>query len=152
MDPAQAAPVSYPVYQTAETMGSGETMGTVIEDRDEPGDTGCPGAGLHVHQSAVAGDLDVYDEDTLVGTVCSCTEGPKWHWHDYQGHDDEPEDEEPCCEDADEPGSHYHCARCRGRSSMMGHYSRHYAKGQLVGELHFCCPGDCELAAKETDR
>jgi hypothetical protein len=30
-------------------------------------------------------------------------------------------DDEPCCEDADELSSHYHCARCHARVSMMGH-------------------------------
>lgn len=30
-------------------------------------------------------------------------------------------DEAPCCEDADELSSHYHCAVCGERCSMMGH-------------------------------
>jgi len=31
------------------------------------------------------------------------------------------DEEEPCCEDADELSSHYHCPRCKARVSMMGH-------------------------------
>ena len=31
------------------------------------------------------------------------------------------EDEEPCCDDADELSSHYHCPTCGKRVSMMGH-------------------------------
>jgi len=34
---------------------------------------------------------------------------------------DDDDDEEPCCEDADELSSHYHCAKCGERCSMMGH-------------------------------
>ncbi len=35
--------------------------------------------------------------------------------------EDEECDEEPCCEDADELSSHYHCGRCGARVGMMGH-------------------------------
>jgi hypothetical protein len=51
---------------------------------DETDDDTCPEQGLHVHRSEVSGDLSVYDGDTLIGDVCSCDEGPRWHWHDYQ--------------------------------------------------------------------
>lgn len=36
------------------------------------------------------------------------------------GDDDEPH----CCEDWDELSSHYHCARCHDRCSMMGHLNQ----------------------------
>lgn len=56
------------------------------------------------------------------------------------------EDDE-CCEDWDELSSHYHCARCRQRTSMMGHYTEWHKKEKVRG--HICCPGDCELLVDE---
>lgn len=42
-------------------------------------------------------------------------------------------------------GSHYHCGRCNGLCSMMGHWTT-YCKHRLPdADAHFCCPGDCEL-------
>lgn len=31
-------------------------------------------------------------------------------------------DEDQCCDDWDELSSHYHCAQCGERCSMMGHW------------------------------
>lgn len=44
----------------------------------------------------------------------------------------------------------YTCARCNGRSSMMGHWSalcrnRTGSLAERMTKHHFCCPGDCEL-------
>jgi len=33
------------------------------------------------------------------------------------------DDDEECCDDWDELSSHYHCAVCHERTSMMGHYN-----------------------------
>lgn len=38
--------------------------------------------------------------------------------------DQSPDGDEHCCEDADELSSHYHCARCHERTSMMGHLNQ----------------------------
>ena len=40
---------------------------------------------------------------------------------DQDVEDETENDDEPCCDDADELSSHYHCARCHARVSMMGH-------------------------------
>ena len=63
---------------------------------------------------------------------------------------------EVCCRDY-YGGSHYHCARCFGVSSMLGHTTnlhppkdgsrRSIAEWDRV-ESHFCCPGDCELGTR----
>lgn len=51
---------------------------------------------------------------------------------------------EPCC-DEDLGGSHYHCGRCGGVSSMMGHSQGvHWNPTEKVPQ-HFCCPNDCQL-------
>jgi hypothetical protein len=59
------------------------------------------------------------------------------------------ETEEHCCEDWDEMSSHYHCARCGGRCSMMGHLIKHYEQGAAVTDYHMCCPDNCELERSE---
>lgn len=51
--------------------------------------------------------------------------------------------EPPCCADAGELSSHYHCGRCHGRTGMMGHYTERHGQEKVEG--HVCCPGDCEL-------
>jgi hypothetical protein len=42
-------------------------------------------------------------------------------------------------------GSHYHCARCGGESSMYGHYTSFHWATKEKTEGHHCCPGDCAL-------
>lgn len=53
---------------------------------------------------------------------------------------------EPCC-DKDLGGSHYHCGRCNGVSSMMGHYRAvHWFENKTTKvPPHTCCPNDCQL-------
>lgn len=57
------------------------------------------------------------------------------------------DDEDLCCDEYEESSSHYHCARCGERCSMMGHLSQHGGKA----EWHLCCsaPYGCELEAAE---
>lgn len=55
---------------------------------------------------------------------------------------------EICGED---PGmtSHYHCFRCNGECSMMGHetnYCKVYGNGT---PRHACCPGNCQFDTPE---
>lgn len=74
-----------------------------------------PRGGFAVTHTSPAG----YDYGTFLANVVvaalehKCPERPA----------EEPEEEsyEPCCEDADELSSHYHCAVCGERCSVMGH-------------------------------
>lgn len=49
-------------------------------------------------------------------------ERTEWRTEDAPAPAEEEEEmEDPCCEDSDELSSHYHCANCGQRCSMMGH-------------------------------
>jgi len=44
-------------------------------------------------------------------------------------------------------GSHYHCYKCNGTCSMMGHLSSHHFVAGVSTKVasHYCCPNKCEL-------